>query len=447
MKLKRCRPSLRLLWVLSAVMAVGLVFAVMAVFRVSHVNEAQHLGYVVLATVLLVAGIDLLASRRAPAWTLKREVPVNLAVGRDVEVGLTLTTAEDRAMAFSLYDEVPQGHEVRTLPLVGELRRGRQTRVTYRLRPMQRGPLTLSGVEARVPSMFGFWELQFRYPLESCCRVFPDFSAIPGYQLLQAETARQLPGTHRRQRRGQGTEFLQLRDYREGDTLRQIDWKATSRRLALVARDYQDERDQNVILLLDSGHRMMSRDEGLSHFDHALNAALMLSYVALRHGDAVGMLSFGEEQRWIPPLKGSARISRLLNQFYDLYPGNRASDYLAAAESLMARQRKRSLVLLLTNLRGEDDGDIQQFVQLVGRRHLVVVANLREQVLDRSRQLDVVDFDTAMRVTGSAVFAQQRRTMQDRLRGKGVLLVDSTPRDLTTNVINRYLEIKQARSL
>lgn len=446
MTLKRCRPSSRLLWLLATFIAYGALLAVLSILHL-HVADAEMFGYVLLASAMLVAVGDLVLSRRSPDWTIERDLPANLAVGREVDVRLTVSATTDRPVPFELYDDVPQAHDVAGLPLVGEIRAGQRTRLSYRLRPIQRGPLRLGQIEIRLSSMFGLWDLQFRHVLESRCRVFPDFSAIPGYQLLQAETSRPLPGTHRRQRRGEGTEFHQLRDYREGDTLRQIDWKATSRRLALVARDYQEERDQNVVLLLDSGHRMMARDEGLSHFDHALNAALMLSYVALRHGDAVGMLSFGEEQRWIPPLKGTARVSRLLNEFYDLYPGNRASDYVVAAESLMARQRKRSLVLLLTNLRGEDDGDLQQFVHLVRRRHLVVVANLREPVLDKSCRQAVTDFDDALHVTGSALFAQQRRAVQDRLRGQGVLLVDSTPRELTTDVINRYLAIKQARSL
>lgn len=446
MTLKRCRPSARLLWLLAAFIAYGVVLAILSILNLKVV-DANTVGYVLLASALLVAVGDLLLSRRPPGWTIQRDLPANLAVGRDVEVRLTLSGPTERPLPFELYDDVPQVHDVAGQPLHGEIRAGQRTCLVYRLRPLQRGPLCLSQIEIRLSSLFGLWDLQFRHALESRCRVFPDFSTIPGYQLLQAETSRPLPGTHRRQRRGEGTEFHQLRDYREGDTLRQIDWKATSRRLALVARDYQEERDQNVVLLLDSGHRMMARDDGLSHFDHALNAALMLSYVALRHGDAVGMLSFGEEQRWMPPLKGTTRISRLLNEFYDLYPGNRASDYVVAAESLMARQRKRSLVLLLTNLRGEDDGDLQQFVHLVSRRHLVVVANLREPVLDQARHQDVADFDMAMHVTGSALFAQQRRAVQDRLRGQGVLLVDSTPRELTTDIINRYLAIKQARSL
>ena len=98
-------------------------------------------------------------------------------------------------------------------------------------------------------------------------------------------------GAHLRRRRGEGTEFQQLREYRLGDSLRQIDWKATQRARKLISRDYQDERNQQVMLLVDTGRRMLARDDGLSHFDHVLNAALLVAYIALRQGDVVGLLA------------------------------------------------------------------------------------------------------------------------------------------------------------
>lgn len=161
-------------------------------------------------------------------------------------------------------------------------------------------------------------------------------------------------------RRGDGQTFLQLREYRIGDSLRQIDWKATARMRKPIARDYQDERNQTVLFLLDCSRRMRAQDDDLSHFDHALNAMILLAYVALRQGDAVGVQSFGGEQRQLAPRSGPGRLTALINAVYDLQPTIDPPDYAEAAQLILKRQRKRALIVLLTNLRDEDQAELRQ---------------------------------------------------------------------------------------
>src|SRR5690606_41328078 len=178
--------------------------------------------------------------------------------------------------------------------------------------------------------------------------------------------------------RGLGLEFHQLREFRDGDTLRQIDWKATARKRTPIAREYQDERDQQIVVLLDCGRRMRSQDDELAHFDHALNACLLRSYVALRQGDAVGLATFaGEQDRYVAPLKGQAHISNLLNAVYTLDSTHRPADYAAAVNALLARQRRRALVVLVTNLRDEDDEELLGAVKRLGKQQRVLIASLR----------------------------------------------------------------------
>ncbi|MBT0875970.1 DUF58 domain-containing protein, partial [Campylobacter coli] len=122
---------------------------------------------------------------------------------------------------------------------------------------------------------------------------------------------------HIRRRRGEGTDFHQMREYRVGDSLRQIDWKATSRARKLISREYQDEKNQQLLVVLDTGRRMLAREPAspqgaaLAHFDHALDATLLVAYLALRQGDAVGLLTTGGERRWVPPRRGMAAIDTL----------------------------------------------------------------------------------------------------------------------------------------
>ena len=185
-------------------------------------------------------------------------------------------------------------------------------------------------------------------------RVYPNFVPLTRFALFSADQASRLVGAHLKRRRGEGTDFHQMREYRVGDSMRQIDWKATSRARKLISREYQDEKNQQLVLVLDTGRRMLAREDGLAHFDHALNAALVVAYLALRQGDAAGLLSTGEQPRWVPPRRGMAGIDTLLRAAYDLQPSATACDYLAMASELSARQRRRALVMLVTNVRDED---------------------------------------------------------------------------------------------
>jgi len=255
-------------------------------------------------------------------------------------------------------------------------------------------------------------------------------------------------GVRQRQRRGLGLEFHQLREFREGDSLRQIDWKATARQRTPIAREYQDERDQQIMFMLDCGRRMRSQDAELSHFDHALNACLLLSYVALRQGDAVGLCTFACDQpRYLAPVKGSGQLNLLLNAVYDLDTSRCTADYQAAASQLLARQKRRSLVIVVTNLRDEEDEELLSAVKRISRQHRVMVASLREEVLDQLRQAPVQTLPEALAYCGTINYLNTRDELHDRLNAHGLSVLDTLPSDLGAALVTRYLGWKKAGAL
>jgi uncharacterized protein (DUF58 family) len=284
-------------------------------------------------------------------------------------------------------------------------------------------------------------------PVRQKVRVYPNFAPLAKLALVGAEQASRVVGAHLKRRRGEGTEFQQLREYRLGDSLRQIDWKASQRARKLISRDYQDERNQQVMLLLDTGRRMLARDDALTHFDHVLNAALMVAYIALRQGDAVGLLTAGEQARYMAPRRSLGTVDTLLNTVFDLEARPVATDYLQAATMLGARQPRRCLVLLITNARDEDIEDLLAAVRQLQRRHLVCVASLREQVLDRSLQQTVHNFDDALRTTATMQYVEQRRRTHRLLRAQGADVLDVTCSELPASLVEHYLSIKRAARL
>ncbi len=407
-----------------------------ALFAVNH--------WLLLLAVFVALCVDLLLSWRFPYIRVERRLSHSLPLDQWTQVTITLTSPWLRPIRVEVMDFVPNDCDYVQLPKQLNLYPRQSQQFSYGLCPRRRGPLTMERFAIRATSIFGLWQITRRLEVTSEARVYPDFAMVEGYQLLAVDNQTSQLGIKRKPRRGQGQDFHQLREYRLGDSMRQIDWKATARRQRLISREYQDERDQQVIMMLDSGRRMLTQDGVSTHFDHCLNCLLMLSYVALRQGDGVAMMSFGSAIRYTNPIKGAGHINRVINQFYDLYPDKSAPDYLEAAESLMNRYRKRSLVVLTTNLRDEDTDDFIAACHLIRKHHVVMIANLRESALDKVLHAPLNDFDDALRYVGTLDYLQQRDKVQNRLKTEGLYVIDSLPQELTPQLINGYFSIKRA---
>lgn len=407
-------------------------------------SAAAYLPPVLLLGVALIALLDWILSRRLPPVEITRDLPGNLAVDKWTEVALRIRHQFTEPTAISIFDGVPANANYENLPLRIELQPNKTSTSQYQLRPLVRGALQLDKTHIQFKSPLGFWHIRYWAGETTQAKVYPDFVAIANYAILATENHTSQMGIKKKQRRGAGMEFHQLREYRQGDGLRQLDWKATSRRQKLIARDYQDERDQQIVLMIDSGRRMRTKDDELSHFDHALNSMLLVSYIALRQSDNVSLMSFSNQHRWIPPQKGVERVKVLLNGIYDLHANQSTADYITAAEKLAVLQPKRSLVILVTNSRDEDISELLLAVKLLKKRHLVMVANIREQVLDQLNEAPVHTFDDALNYAGVRRFLHERSESHHKLITAGVYAIDCTANELAVRVSNAYLEIKSA---
>jgi len=389
----------------------------------------------------LVGVLDLVRLYLMPSPEVRRELADALAVGVRRAVALQLHAS--RRMKLEVFDLVPGAWQVEDLPHRLALRPGRESRFEYHVRPLQRGQFEVPGVQVRMRSPWRMWRQRRTVPPAQDIRVFPNFVPLARMALFSADQASRMVGAHLKRRRGEGTDFHQMREYRVGDSLRQIDWKATSRARRLISREYQDEKNQQVLMVIDTGRRMMASEGGLSHFDHVLDAALVVSYLALRQGDGVGLFATGGETRWVAPQRGMGMIDSLLRASHDLQPSPVATDYLAAATELSLLQRRRSLVMLATNVRDEDIEDLLAAVKLLQRRHLVCVASLREQVLDRVLDAPVNSADDAALAGATALYLAQRAQAHDALRSHGVMVVDVTADALPGALVERYLAVKR----
>ncbi|MEE4251148.1 MAG: DUF58 domain-containing protein, partial [Alcanivoracaceae bacterium] len=287
-----------------------------------------------------------------------------------------------------------------------------------------------------------------RISAASTVPVYPDFSMLSGNSLLAQQDSRLDAGHRLQQRRGEGMEFHQLREYRAGDALRQIDWKASARRHTLISREYQEEQNQHIIVLLDGGARLAMPVNGLSGFDHALNAALLLCWSAIKQSDKPGIMLFSnDEERWLPPQRGQQGINRLLNGLYTLQPGNHASDYTSAARKLMGRWHKHALLVLISHIQPDDEHELMNMVKLLGKRHLLMIADIQLPSQEKLKRSDVDSLDHAFKVTADAAWQDARDSLHTRLRHAGAMLVKSTPEQLPARLNQVYLALKRAGQL
>ncbi len=432
-------PSRSLLFLTAALAALALLAAVVPAMALLWPPLAGLAGG--------AAILDAYLSRRLPALDLRRDIRHSIPVGVWSPVSLHLSNPGGRRLRMGVHDHHPGGFAAEDMPRALILPARRVAHVHYRIRPRARGDAAFEGTDLVVDSPLGLWRRKHHLALPDRVKVFPNFRDISHYVLLATDNRLSQIGIRQRQRRGEGNDFHQLREYRAGDSLRQIDWKASSRYQKLISKEYQDERDQQVIFLLDCGHRMRHAEDGRVHLDQALNAMLLLAYVAARQGDAVGFMAFGGTRRWYPPRKGGDLVKELLHQIYDIESCPEAADYLSAARELMPLQRRRALLVILTNTRDEDQSDLRQAVQLLTRRHLVVIADLREALLDEALRQPVGDFDGALRFQAVNDYLESRSRSHESLRHHGALTLDILAPQLPVALVNQYFSIKAGGAL
>jgi uncharacterized protein (DUF58 family) len=408
------------------------------------------LGALALGLAWMVA--DLMLTRRVwraepLRWT--RRLPDAFALGVARTIDGTLVNTGTRRWRISFFDHADPDLDPQGLPVGADLRAQAEALLSYTVRPRRRGRVVFEPAEVRVQSLGRSLELQWRVGARETRPVFPNFASVSRYAWLAGDRRLADIGIKTQVQRGEGTDFKQLAEYRPGDSIRHIDWKATLKQSRPIVREFQDERDQCVLFLIDCGRRMRA-DEGSvhgSHFDEALNALMLLAHVALKDGDEVGALTFGtapEQRRAFAPRKGLATLSALTATLYDIQPEATHSDYLLAARDLMRVHAKRALIVVLTNFRDEDAPELDAALKLLRSRHLVLLASLRERVLRELAEQPLTRSHHAIESAGAHLFAQARRDAFRRLSERDALMVDAEPERLAVELVNRYRAVKRA---
>ncbi|MBL8829636.1 MAG: DUF58 domain-containing protein [Planctomycetaceae bacterium] len=394
--------------------------------------------------VVLFATVDLFSLPKHKHFHIQRDHSRAASLGKPQAVQIWLSNTSPREWMLLLRDGLP--HELRPEPDEFMLRIAPRSRaqLKYDIRPQRRGAFHATQAYLRVRSRFGLWTRILSYDVPSTLHVYPDMQQLREYALLARRNRLNLMGLRRSRRIGQDNEFERLRDYTLDDNFKRIDWRSSARRNKLTVRDYQANQSQRVIFMIDCGRMMTNEAAGLSLLDHAFNAMLMLSYVALNHGDKVGLLLFSDEiHTYIPPAGGQRHMNRLLHAAFDRFPRRVESRYDEAFLYLGSHCRKRSLVVLITNVIDEVNSlQVQQYLANIAGQHLPLGVLLRDRPLFQAVEQHATSEQALFEAAAAAdILAWRHRVIAD-LNGKGVLSVDVFPEDLTAPLVNRYLDVK-----
>lgn len=396
----------------------------------------------------LLAGNAILGVRRSEVQVLRRISP-RLSLGAEETVELVVRNYGRYTTYFLLRDTLPPGWEQQGLPAGVLLKPGQETTVTYRVSPPARGRFRFGDVYVRAEHPPGLAITQLRIPLPEEVRVYPDMRGLERYELLARKARLEDIGIHRSRLAGRGTEFERIRDYTPDDEYRQIDWKATARRQRPMTRVYEVERSQNVLLVVDAGRMMAGRVGKLSKLDYAINAALMLAYVAMRSGDKVGLLVVSDDvDAYVPLGRGSVQLKQCTEVLYGVEPRLCHVDYRGALQQIATRCKRRSLVVFFTDLVDEETSEeLVTYMRLLRPVHLPLCVTLQDTQLVGAARREIETADQMYERSVALDLLGERRKIVDRLHKLGALVLDTPAEELSVNVVNRYLELKARQQL
>ncbi len=398
--------------------------------------------YDLLVALLMI--VDALSLPRAEQFRVKRLHDHVLSLGASNRIEILLEHDLSRAHCAILRDEPPRDthHERREFPI--RLVPSEPVQVSYHLTPLYRGEARFEDMFLRVEGRLRLIAQTYRLPARASVPVYPNLLQMREYDLLRHRGALRQIGFRQFRIRGQGTEFESLRDYSPDDEFRRIDWKATARRGKPVVRDYQVERSQNVILLLDCGRNMLAEVEETLKFDVVLNTALMLAHVTTQMEDKVGALAFADEvDQFVVPQRGRAQMRKLVDALHAVQPRMVESDYLYATTYLAKRWRKRSLMVFFTDLIDVDASRmLLQSVRTLQRTHLCVVVTVSDPKLHGWSRQSPSDADSLYRRAVATQVLTDRLSAARQLERMGVHCIDAEPDTLVANLVNYYLQVK-----
>jgi uncharacterized protein (DUF58 family) len=432
-----------------------LLFLLLGALLVAGVALVPALLWLALAYILAVGVLvaaDYAVTTRPGAIEAERIHDSKLSLGAENAITLLLANRGQRPISFKLRDEYPYQFMADTATLEGVIAPFDIYEARYHLKPLQRGNYQFGDINIRYLSALKTFVRQARYPAEAQVKVYPNVLDVRKYDLLARRGLLFELGLRTNRQFGAGTEFSRLREYNTDDEFRRINWKATARRGKPIAAEYETERSQYIVSMIDTGRLMRppigdpstGSGQGLAKLDYAINTALLLSYVATLKGDHVGLLTFADDVRtYLAPKRGKGQFYRMLEALYNVQFEPVEADYGQALAYLGVKHKRRSLVIMFTDLVTLDAAKpLIAHLARLAQRHLPLCVVISDPNITRLAAQPPRDSSAVYQRAVAEMLLDERRVVLDTLNRSGVLTLDVPADKLTVSVINTYLELK-----
>ncbi len=441
MALGRTFPSRRMAWLASLPLLLSLPIP----WLPSGWANAWGWGVAAVGVALiLVVTLDLFSLPLPRLIRVERSMQRVASLGSRHRVELSIDNYNQRPIDLLLADDAAQGLVIEPAVHRLTLPAGKRVSVQHGLTAHRRGAFELEHVYVEQLSRWRLWRKQHTFDCHSPLHVYPDIKQIGEYALLARTNRLSQIGVRRTRRPGQDNNFERLRDYQQDDNYKHIEWRASARRQKLTVKQFQTDQSQRVIFLLDCGRMMTNEYQQLSLLDYALNSVLMLSYVALDQGDSVGLLCFSNQiHTYVPPAGGKRQMNRILHAGFDQFPSLVQSRFDQAFLYLSTHCRRRSLVVLITNVIDRvNASQIESYMGNLVGRHVPLLVLARDHRMFDAADHPMPDPLVLYRSAAASQILLWRDQVIRSMQARGGLALDVFPEEMTMPLVNQYLEIK-----
>lgn len=428
-------------------MALGiLVVLFVFAFFFERLIDYLKIGFFVIIGLLLID--ILLLYRTRDAIKASRVLPDKLSNGDKNPVEILITNQYNSKIFLNIIDELPVQFQERDFRIIDEVEAGMSKTFSYTVRPTERGEYHYGGLQVFVGSPLGLAQRKFSFNQDAMVPNYPSFLQLRKYELMAFTNKLKDFGLKKIRRIGHTMEFEQIKDYVQGDDVRNINWKASAKRNQLMINQFQDEKSQPVYSVIDKGRVMKMPFEELKLVDYAINSTLVISNIALKKGDKAGMFSFSDKvSNQVMAQKRASQMNLILETLYNLDTDFKESDFGRLYVDIKRTITQRSLLLLYTNFETMDALHRQlPYLQAIAKNHLLVVIFFENTELKELVKTPATTTHEIYQKTIAEKFIYEKRLIVNELNRYGIQTILTEPQQLTVNTINKYLEIK-ARGL
>lgn len=400
---------------------------------------------VVLASLFALTLIDtLLVFSNAEPLIVTRKLSTRLNLGDKNHIKLNVKNNTGQRINFSMIEGFPVEMQDRETVFRGTLGRAQDKEFAYTFVPKARGEFLFGDVFIIIKSIFFLVSRRVNISLKETVCVYPSVVQMKKYELLVFQKQKTSVGIKKIRRLGNNSEFEQIKNYVQGDELKTINWKATSRRNELMVNQYQEEKSQSIYCIIDKSRNMQMEFDGLSMLDYSINATLVFSNIALKKGDKAGLITYSDKIGTLLPAEGNVgQMRRIQEILYKQQTKYREANYELLYQSIRRTVKTRSLLLLFTNL--ETEFSMRRAIPMLRRlnqKHVLVVVFFENSALQELAHRPSKTIKDVYQATVAEKMISVKSKIARELRQNGIQTVLTLPSELSVNTINKYLELK-----